>query len=312
MSWAGQASTSILLLTYNNERDIGGCLRALREQSRQDFQLLATDNRSVDATADVLNATGLPFTQNHENVGYARGMNQMLALVKTPYVVLLNADCQLDKDFLSRAIGRLEESPQLDAIAPLVWRTQDRDKLDSGPVAVRKTMRVNLDRDIETARECHKANGACPVFRMATLRALETQSGYLGFDETFDTYGEDIDLALRLERLGARTFFDPSVQAVHQRSASSGAVSILEKKGRLRTNVVAGRHLNAAGHQSWYWLSVVWPVLLTQDVALMAIGLIKGDLAVVGDVLRAWRRAAGHARVKRQEVQRIQRLRPPA
>jgi len=302
---------AILVLTYNNAETVRDCLNSVCNQDYRNIELHILDNASHDDTvANIPTALTDRLRINSKNIGYAAGMNQLFENVSqlASFVVFLNSDCELDASFVSRSVQRLADRSDCAALAPLVWRLGASESVvDGGMLRITKTMRVRLV-PIGEAVKSDKPNGSCPVYRINALDDLARQSGYRGFDEKYDTYGEDIDLALRLTRRGWSTYFDPSITARHQRSGSSGTKSILGRRGRLRRNVLSARYVNAIGHLRFYDLLWVVPLLITQDLALICLSFARRDVTAGQDVAAAWKTVLQRARKKRLEVRGITRL----
>src|SRR4051812_29243411 len=102
------AKVSVLLLTYNSAATITSVLSALRRQSSNEFELIVRDNKSSDNTQELLDQLGVEYDAGFSNVGYAVGMNLLLARAQGELVVFLNADCVLHDDFIARAIELFE------------------------------------------------------------------------------------------------------------------------------------------------------------------------------------------------------------
>lgn len=283
---------SLLVLAYNSGELLADCLQAAVGQREATVEVLCLDNASADSSVAVARSIdGVTVLTNATNVGYAAGMNQLLTHSRGEAVVFLNADCVVDAHFAAHALRLLHEHPELGVLGATVSRADGSD--DGAVLCMTDTMRVRLcGRPPPGDRwPTFKPNGSCPVVRRTLLDALRTAFGVDAFDPVFDTYGEDVDFAFRAHSLGAGIICTDSLRATHLRSHAS-AVSVLDKRGRMRINVVAARHINARRHLPWRRLCVVVPILVAQDVALVLRQLLVADVGVVRDVVGAWRRAA--------------------
>ena len=287
--------TSLLVLSYNSGTVLAECLQAALAQRDADVEVLCLDNASSDdSVAVAARFTAVCSWQNGANVGYAGGMNQLFGASSGEFVVFLNADCVLAPDFCTEAVQLFRALDGVDVLGAAVRRPDGGD--DGSVLAVSDTMRVRL-RGVPSEGEWQhtfKANGSCPVVRRKLLDRMADRYGVPAFDPVFDTYGEDVDFAFRAAAVGAVTVCSSRLRAIHARSHVS-QVSVLDKRGRLRVNVIAARHINARRHLPALRLAVVLPVLLAQDLALALVQLVRGDTCAGKDVLAAWRRL-GRAR----------------
>lgn len=293
------AELTIVVLAYNSVHTLSA---ALSSTENQEFvsDVIVIDNGSVDGSDLVARRHGEVVSLG-QNMGYAVGMNVGFRLVESEYVCFMNADALLHPNFARNATAILDRRTDLAGIAPLVvrwtgdpsqqpWDLEGSLPIDGGPLNVTKLMRVAHGGDPARGRPVVKANGACPVYRRSSLMEICNSYGVGPFDPVFDTYGEDIDLALKMWRSGKQIHYCPSVIAAHVRSASSSE-SVRDKRGRLRSNVLSARHVNATRHLPRREVVAAVPVLLVQDVGLVAAALACGDRGVTRDVRRGWGQA---------------------
>ncbi|HET6818024.1 MAG TPA: glycosyltransferase [Mycobacteriales bacterium] len=283
---------SVLVLSFNSAAVLDACLRAATSQTLTGVEVLCLDNASSDDSVAVASAVpGVRVLRSDTNLGYAAGMNRLVSMSAGRYVVFLNADCVLARDFCQRAVELFTTEPDAAVLGAAVVRADGSD--DGGVLAVTDTMRVRmLGRPPAGALwPTFKPNGSCPVVRRSLLDRLSGEYGCPAFDERFDTYGEDVDLAFRLAAAGVETRCAAVLVATHERSHAS-SISVADKRGRLRVNVIAARHINARRHLPVLRLIGALPVLYLQDVGLAVRQLVRMDASAFGDVAAAWRQAA--------------------
>src|SRR5579863_2900463 len=97
---------SVTVVTYNSGRFIKRCLESVLEQKYRDLEVVVVDNASTDGTVDILEQ----FTDrcriyyNQENIGFAAAQNQAIALSHGAWVLALNPDVLLMKDFIEELV----------------------------------------------------------------------------------------------------------------------------------------------------------------------------------------------------------------
>ena len=98
------SKVSINLITWNGERYVENCLRSVLNQEFKDFSVIIIDNGSNDQTLELINERypHLKIIKHKENLGFAKAHNQAIHWTKSDYVVCLNQDVVLEKDFLQK------------------------------------------------------------------------------------------------------------------------------------------------------------------------------------------------------------------
>ena len=104
---------SVTVVTYNSGRFIRRCLESVLEQNHSKVEVIVIDNASTDGTADILEqfADKCRILYNQENIGFAAAQNQAIALSNGRWVLALNPDVLLMKDFIEELVvaGNLDQ-----------------------------------------------------------------------------------------------------------------------------------------------------------------------------------------------------------
>lgn len=273
--------------------------------------LVVVDNGSRDAATrgvlDRIEARDVRVVRVPVNTGFARGMNTGWDRVRGDPVVLLNCDAVLHPDALAAAARVLAQRPEVGVVAPHVtqlapegeWRFWEHPEVatgfDGGIIGVDAAGRVTSAGDTGVLeQESFKPNGAAPFLRRALVEQLRATYGCGPFDPLFDTYGEDVDAAWKTWALGWTVLYRSDVRVGHVRSYAS-PLEVQDKRGRLRTNLVAERLINAARHRAGRPALRQLLGAAVHDGRMVAGQLRNGDLRVLPDVALAWGRVAGAA-----------------
>ena len=92
---------SVVIPTYNEEKNIERCLRALEEQTipREDFEIIVVDGRSTDRTVEIARRYADKVIQQvSEGVGGAR--NDGVKVARGDIIVTTDADCIPHREWL--------------------------------------------------------------------------------------------------------------------------------------------------------------------------------------------------------------------
>lgn len=238
------AKISIHLITWNGQKYIEECLNSILKQSYKDYLLLIIDNGSVDQTCSIIDNEFVPvfgkkirFLKNKENLGFAKAHNQALLWTDSEYVLILNQDVVLDKNFIAELVEFLDANDQAGSATGklLRWqfantedlkKSEKTDIIDSLGLKIFKNQRAveigtgEIDQgQYEKVKEVFGVSATCPVYRRKALFDLRYDDEF--FDNDFFSYKEDVDLAYRLRWRGWRSFYVPQALAYHDRTAQT-------------------------------------------------------------------------------------------
>lgn len=249
---------SINLLVYNGLKFLPQCVESVLNQSYQDFNFLIIDNNSNDGSGKYLLDMQSKFRENprlvprkftilfnEENVGFAAGHNQGIRLSNSDYILCLNQDVILDKNFLRNAVEILNSDDTIGSLQPQILRLKEIkgnfekiDTIDTTGLIIFKNRRI-INRGqgekvssfpegqaygagkFQVSGEVFGVDGAAPIYRRQSLEDVKIFNEY--FDEDFFTYKEDVDLAWRMRLYGWKAVYVPGVLAWHVRGAGDNA-----------------------------------------------------------------------------------------
>ncbi len=104
---------SIIIPTYNEQKDLVNCLESLENQSEKDFEVIVVDDGSTDDTKSIVSNIQYPksnfqfLTQNHKGAGAARNLGAINA--KGEILVFVDADMTFDVDFIKNLVKPIVE-----------------------------------------------------------------------------------------------------------------------------------------------------------------------------------------------------------
>jgi glycosyltransferase involved in cell wall biosynthesis len=182
---------SVVIPAYNEENYIGNTLQSLLEQDFQDFEIIVVDNASEDGTGEVARRFGAKVVyEKRRTVGAARQRGCLEARGKI--IAMTDADTILPPNWLSRIAEEFEKDEKLVAFGGLYT-------LYSGPVLARLWIRHFAHLLWILDKWMSDGYWNIPGSNIAFRRDAFFKVG--GFREDLPI-GEDVDLSLRLARLG--------------------------------------------------------------------------------------------------------------
>lgn len=217
-----EIKSTVIIPNFNGIQYIENCLHTLAEEPAH---LIVVDNGSVDGSRELVRDKfpSVKLECLDRNYGFCRAVNVGIQCSKTPYVILLNNDTEVEAGFV-RALERPLEQHRDIFSGAAQMRSLRQPKLidDAGDYycALGWAFACGKDKPIDgyqRGREIFAACGGAAIFRK---RALD-QIGLL--DENHFAYLEDIDLGYRARIYGYRNIYIPEAVVYHAGSGASGS-----------------------------------------------------------------------------------------
>ncbi|MDJ0922228.1 MAG: glycosyltransferase family 2 protein [Henriciella sp.] len=219
---------SIIIVSYESEDWIEGCLEGLQQQTFEDFEVIVVDNASKDRSAALAEAFDLPdktVISAPKNLGFARGCNLGERSARGEWLVFLNPDTVARPDWLQEVVNGQKRYPATSVFASAQYEIGATNLLDGVGDAYFGfgiPWRGGFGHPVSALPEegeCFSPCGAAAVVRREVFRKVG------GFDKRFFCYCEDVDLGFRLRLAGERCVFLKRAAIDHKGSAISGRYS---------------------------------------------------------------------------------------
>jgi glycosyltransferase involved in cell wall biosynthesis len=98
---------SVVIPTYNEEKDIKGCLESLRKQSFKDFEIIVVDDGSTDKTTEIVKKYKVKLIKGeHKGPGFSRNIGAREA--KGEILIFIDADMSFHKEYLKNLIAPIK------------------------------------------------------------------------------------------------------------------------------------------------------------------------------------------------------------
>jgi GT2 family glycosyltransferase/glycosyltransferase involved in cell wall biosynthesis/SAM-dependent methyltransferase len=212
--------TSIIILCFNQLEYTKKCLQSIVKYTSVPYELILVDNGSSDGTAPFLEDwankhSNCKIIFNNENRGFAAGNNQGIAAAKGDYILLLNNDVIVTRDWLKRLLAHIDSDENIGMAGPVSNSV-------SGPQQVEHvTYGQNMNKMQNFARNYSKNNvgrtqeifrlvGFCLLIKRQVLDIIG------GLDENYGNGNyEDDDLCLRSGIAGFRNIIAHDVFIHH-------------------------------------------------------------------------------------------------
>lgn len=217
---------SIITVSYNSGENIERLLTCLEAQIIRDFEFILIDNASAkDMVSDKAKARCDLFVQNEVNTGFAKANNQAAKYAKGEWIVCLNPDAFPEPDWLLEIDKATNKYKDADAFGSLQICDEDDTLLDGMGdcfsiygIAWRGGYKKPIPQYLEDG-ECFCPCAAAAAYRAVVFKELG------GFEESFVSYYEDVDLGFRIRLNGGKCIQLSKAIVRHKGSVSSGRYS---------------------------------------------------------------------------------------
>ena len=130
---------------------------------------------------------------SEKNLGYAKGNNLGLSMVKTKYALIINPDAEVHSQTINNFFLAVKLKPDFAIIAPFI-----QEKNDS-----------KLEENVKELLEVKNVKGFAMFLNMVQFKKI----GF--FDENFFIYFEEIDLCKRLIEVNKKIYIDTNIKISH-------------------------------------------------------------------------------------------------
>jgi GT2 family glycosyltransferase len=249
-------TVTVCLLTWNGEKYLPAFLNSLLEQTFKSWELLVLDNASADKSVSIINEYYPPakIIRQKQNIGFAKGNNLLIKWSKSDYVLVVNQDIVLEKNYIQTLVDFLEKHPQAGSSAGQLfyWDFDNyifTDQVDSFGLKIDKRRSVTDWQQgqpgvqVET-QEVFGLSGAAVMYRRKALESVKyriADEDYEYFDEDFFAYKEDIDLAWRLRLWAWENWLVSETKAYHDRTIAQNR-SVKDRRLRGLANKLSYRN----------------------------------------------------------------------
>ena len=229
----------ILIVNYNSTAYLVKCLRSIYTSLDTDIALnvYVVDNASKD-NVNVLQQKfpQVILSKNKINIGFAKAVNDSISKTDAPYILLLNPDTIVDKNFLKSMLNYMIENPDVGIAGPKIFESNGaiQGSARSFPTPMtalfgrnsimtrffpnnRLTRRNILNRDSIGNVPIHIdwVSGACMMVRRKAFEEVGLM------DENFFMYWEDADWCRRMIQKDWKVVYYPDASIIHFSGRSS-------------------------------------------------------------------------------------------
>lgn len=240
---------SVIILGYNSKKYLKWCFDSVLTQTHPNLEIIFVDNASTDDSIEFVeqyitrtkkqeNKRTIRIIMNRENFGYTGGNNIGIKASNGEFILCLNPDIILDKNYIKNIINLFQKNPKIGAAAGKLLKFKFHNNtiektniIDSCGFKIFKSHRVieqgggEIDKgQYDITAKVFGVSGAAPILRKSALDNIckhlhkaFVNNSHNYFDNDFFAYKEDVDLAFRIMHAGCESWFEPKAIAWHHR-----------------------------------------------------------------------------------------------
>lgn len=218
---------SVVIPNWNGIKLLPDCLKSLKNQSYKNFELIFADNGSTDNSIKYFNSffPKAEVIKLEKNYGFSKIVNKGIRISKGDYVILLNNDTKIDKNFIKELVNSLEKhkdcvgctSKILDFFDPNILGSAG-DIMNTFGQSFPRGFKDKADR-YNSSEEVFMITGGASIYRKKVFKKV----GF--FDESYFFYGEDSDWCFRAQLMGYKFWYEPKAIVYHRLGATSKKMS---------------------------------------------------------------------------------------
>jgi GT2 family glycosyltransferase len=227
-------------LNWNGKKFLGKCLESLLLQTLDSFEVIVVDNASTDGSVEYVRShfTSVRVVENKRNLGFAAGNNVGIESSRGKFVVVLNNDTRVSKDFLKTLVEVALTNDSIGSVGCGI--VQEDCTIKYGPVFLTRSgvivgigdvIRQSINKNVPVG--CLANCGCATLFRRAALDRVGL------FDEDFWADWEDHDLGFRLALEGYSNVYTPFAHVLHRGGGSLGPAYASQRAIRVTRNTLA-------------------------------------------------------------------------
>ncbi len=227
--------TSIIIITYNSKDYILKCLKSIyKVNGINKAEIIVLDNNSYDNSVFLIQKyyPEVKVIESKINLGFGAGVNKAVKSALGKYIVLLNPDVEVDKNWLNPLIKHLTTHKDTVAVNSKTFIKINNKKYiqnagnyifsdghgrDRGAVVT-----IDHQQLYEQDSIYYQQSKQIPAFSGVSVAIKKNIfQKFHGFDENMFLYYEDSDLSLRFKKTGYQIWYEPKSTLTHTHSASS-------------------------------------------------------------------------------------------
>lgn len=244
---------AIIIVTWNNEKDIADCINSLRSQTVSNYKIIVVDNDSKDSTVKIVDEKfpDVDVVKLNKNLYFTGGNNKGFKYAKQKYnpdyYLILNPDTVVGSDLLAVLLDKINQDKTIGAAGPkILFKGGEKSgKINSASLfydgfhsAYDQGFGEEDRGQFDHTKEVIAITGTCILFRRELIEKTN------GFWNILKMYTDEIELFIRAKKLGFKVLYtgETSVQHKYMQSTTQSKTINFERLKMRNWLLIALRH----------------------------------------------------------------------
>jgi len=278
-----EIAISIIIPHFNGKEILTNCLNSLLKNNYKNYEILVVDNGSTDGSQEIIRKefSSVKLIENKTNKGYAGGCNSGISYTQGKYILFLNNDVEVAKNFLEEMYKAIESDDNIGMVQPKLLSMQNKTHFDysggaGGEIDIfgfpfaRGRVFIELEKDTsqydDMTQNIFWASGTAVLIR----RSLMDRIGF--FDEDFFAHMEEIDLNWRAQLVGYKSVVTLETYLFHYSGYTLPAENPRKMYLNHRNNLIMIL-------KNYSFISLLWifPMRLILEFIAFAFAVVTGN-----------------------------------
>jgi GT2 family glycosyltransferase len=241
----------VVIVTWNNEKDIVECLESILNQTYKNFNVLVVDNYSTDNTKKLISekfptVTVLPQNENKylpksNNIG----INYFIKNYESEYILVLNPDTKSENNLLEELSQQMSINEKIGAVGPKVkfYKSKNEGLINSagmfydGYIQAYDIGFMETDEgQFDEVKEVFGVTGACILYRVKMLNEIGL------YWEKIKLHLDEVELFIRARKHGWKVIYTPKTTLWHSYMQSTDQNKLYR--------------IDQAKRKVWFWIAM--------------------------------------------------------
>jgi len=286
---------TVIIIHWGESNLLNSCIKSVIGQFHSNLEIVIINNSGRLIDKSILGSLPGVVINNKENSFYSESLNQGIRMSKAEFVLALNNDVLLDKNFIYECLSVAKINSRIGMVSGKILNSEGK-RIDSTGQFLGKNRkpieRGYMKPDIgQFNKACYifGVGGMAAFYRKKMLNEIKIDKDY--FDSNYKMFYEDLDLNWRARRFGWNAYYTPYAIAYHKRGSSA---KIRKKESglmnkfyfpcldsNLRFHVIKNRYMTIIKNEklSDFMFNLFW--ILSYDLILWAFVLFNDPKLII-------------------------------
>lgn len=210
---------SIIIVTYNREKDIQICLESILNSTYKNYEIVIVDNASTDNTLKILEEKyrdKIKFIKSDKNLMAGGGRNLGAKHSEGKYLLFIDSDNIIDKEMINELIKKIDSLNNAGMVGPLMYFYKDPKRIWWAGSTINlwtsKTTYIGINEIDKNQYNLIRKVSYIPNIFMIKKNIWDKVDG---INENYVMHYEESDLAEKIKKIGYKIYMIPTAKTWH-------------------------------------------------------------------------------------------------